>query len=57
MRRCWRTGDFLPEDPQQVAELMDIHKGTERTLREVLFPAIRQSYEELLAAVEDGAIR
>ncbi len=43
-----------PEDPQQVADLMDIHKGTERTLREVLFPAIRQSYEELLGAVQAG---
>jgi UDP:flavonoid glycosyltransferase YjiC (YdhE family) len=43
-----------PEDPQQVADLMDIHKGTERTLREVLFPAICQSYDELLAAVEAG---
>jgi UDP:flavonoid glycosyltransferase YjiC (YdhE family) len=43
-----------PDDPQQVAELMDIHKGTERTLREVLFPAIRQSYDELLAAVLSG---
>ncbi|HEY3989376.1 MAG TPA: glycosyltransferase [Acidobacteriaceae bacterium] len=43
-----------PDDPQQVADLMDIHKGTERTLREVLFPAIRQSYEELLAAVRAG---
>jgi rhamnosyltransferase subunit B len=43
-----------PDDPQQVADLMDIHKGTERTLREVLFPAIRQSYEELLAAVRTG---
>src|ERR1700742_294632 len=32
-----------PDDPQQVADLMDIHKGTERTLRKVLFPAIRQS--------------
>jgi rhamnosyltransferase subunit B len=40
-----------PDNPQQVAELMDIRKGTERTLREVLFPAIRQSYEELLSAV------
>ena len=36
-----------PDDPQQVADLMDIHKGTERTLRDVLFPAIRQSYDEL----------
>jgi UDP:flavonoid glycosyltransferase YjiC (YdhE family) len=43
-----------PEDAQQVADLMDIRKGTERTLREVLFPAIRQSYDELLAAVEAG---
>jgi UDP:flavonoid glycosyltransferase YjiC (YdhE family) len=43
-----------PQDPQQVADLMDIRKGTERTLREVLFPAIRQSYDELLAAVETG---
>ncbi len=31
---------------------MDIRKGTERTLREILFPAIRQSYRELLAVVE-----
>jgi UDP:flavonoid glycosyltransferase YjiC (YdhE family) len=31
---------------------MDIRKGTERTLREILFPAIRQSYQELLAAVQ-----
>jgi rhamnosyltransferase subunit B len=43
-----------PDDPRQVAELMDIRKGTERTLREVLFPAIRQSYEELLSAVQAG---
>jgi rhamnosyltransferase subunit B len=41
-----------PEDPQQVADLMDIHKGTERTLRDVLFPVIRQSYDELRRAVE-----
>src|SRR6201994_1173122 len=48
-----RVGPSLkPEDPEQVAALMDIRKGTERTLREILFPAIRQSYLELLAAVE-----
>ena len=41
-----------PEDNRLVAMLMDIRKGTERTLREILFPAIRQSYSELLAAVE-----
>jgi rhamnosyltransferase subunit B len=43
-----------PEDSGLVAMLMDIRKGTERTLREILFPAIRQSYRELLAAVESG---
>jgi rhamnosyltransferase subunit B len=42
-----------PEDNRLVAMLMDIRKGTERTLREILFPAIRQSYQELLAAVQD----
>jgi UDP:flavonoid glycosyltransferase YjiC (YdhE family) len=41
-----------PEDNQLIAMLMDIRKGTERTLREILFPAIRQSYRELLAAVQ-----
>jgi rhamnosyltransferase subunit B len=41
-----------PGDNRLVAMLMDIRKGTERTLREILFPAIRQSYRELLAAVE-----
>ncbi len=41
-----------PENNQLVAMLMDIRKGTERTLREILFPAIRQSYRELLAVVE-----
>jgi rhamnosyltransferase subunit B len=41
-----------PEDNQLVAMLMDIRKGTERTLREILFPAIRQSYRELLAVIE-----
>src|ERR1700761_6084470 len=41
-----------PEDNQLVAMLMDIRKGTERTWREILFPAIRQIYSELLAAVE-----
>ena len=52
----WKVGPTLnPDDPRQVSQLMDIHKGTERTLREVLFPAIRESYQELKAAVEaDG---
>lgn len=52
-----RVGPALrPDDAQQMAELMDIRKGTERTLREVLFPAIRQSYDELLAAVQGAEL-
>jgi rhamnosyltransferase subunit B len=48
-----RVGPSLnPQDPRQVAMLMDIRKGTERTLREILFPAIGHSYQELRAAVE-----
>ncbi len=51
----FKVGPTLnPEDAQQVAHLMDIRKGTERTLREVLFPGIRQSYDELLAAIAAG---
>lgn len=42
-----------PEDSELVALLMDIHKGTERTLREILFPAIRESYADLLAVVQE----
>ena len=43
-----------PEDSELVALLMDIRKGTERTLREVLFPAIRDSYADLLAVVQEN---
>jgi rhamnosyltransferase subunit B len=44
--------DQDPHDSRLVAMIYDIKKGTERGLREFLFPAIRQSYEDLLAAVE-----
>ena len=44
-----------PEDSALVAMLMDIRKGTEDTLRKILFPAIRATYDDLLAIVqEDG---
>ncbi len=46
-----------PNDSRLVAMIYDIKKGTERGLREFLFPSIRDSYEDLLAAVraEGGA--
>jgi UDP:flavonoid glycosyltransferase YjiC (YdhE family) len=43
--------DQDPADSRLVAMIYDIKKGTERGLREFLFPAIRDSYDDLLAAV------
>jgi UDP:flavonoid glycosyltransferase YjiC (YdhE family) len=43
--------DQDPTDSRLVAMIYDIKKGTERGLREFLFPAIRESYEDLMAAV------
>ena len=45
--------DQDPNDTRLVAMIYDIKKGTERGLREFLFPVIRESYDDLLAAVED----
>jgi UDP:flavonoid glycosyltransferase YjiC (YdhE family) len=39
-------------DKELVAKIYDKKKGTEYGLREFLFPVIRNSYEDLLAAVE-----
>jgi UDP:flavonoid glycosyltransferase YjiC (YdhE family) len=44
--------DQDPSDKRMVEMIWDIKKGTERGLREFLFPAIRDSYQDLLAAVE-----
>ncbi|MFT4113512.1 glycosyltransferase [Silvibacterium sp.] len=41
-----------PNDKRMVEMIWDIKKGTERGLREFLFPSIRDSYEDLMAAVE-----
>ncbi len=43
--------DQDPHDKQMVEMIWDIKKGTERGLREFLFPAIRDSYHDLLEAV------
>jgi rhamnosyltransferase subunit B len=49
--------DQDPSDKKLVEMIYDIKKGTERGLREFLFPALRQSYDDLMAAVtaEGGA--
>jgi rhamnosyltransferase subunit B len=47
--------DQDPNDTRMVEMIYDVKRGTERGLREFLFPAIRESYDDLLAAVEaDG---
>jgi rhamnosyltransferase subunit B len=47
--------DQDPSDSRLVAMIYDIKKGTERGLREFLFPAIRESYEDLMASISgDG---
>ena len=46
--------DQDPHDKRMVEMIWDIKKGTERGLREFLFPAIRDSYQDLLAAVTAG---
>lgn len=43
--------DYDAHDARLAAMIYDIRKGTERGLRELLFPVLRQSYEDLLAAV------
>lgn len=42
--------DQDPNDKRMVEMIWDIKKGTERGLREFLFPVIRDSYQDLLAA-------
>jgi rhamnosyltransferase subunit B len=44
--------DQDPSDKRMVEMVYDIKKGTETGLREFLFPAIRDSYDDLLAAVQ-----
>jgi UDP:flavonoid glycosyltransferase YjiC (YdhE family) len=46
--------DQNPHDKHMVEMIWDIKKGTERGLREFLFPAIRDSYHDLLGAVTAG---
>lgn len=44
--------DQDPLDTRLIAMIYDIKHGTETGLREFLFPSLRQSYDDLLAAVQ-----
>ena len=43
--------DIDPEDKLQAEMIYDVRKGTERGLREFLFPSLRQTYDDFTAAV------
>jgi UDP:flavonoid glycosyltransferase YjiC (YdhE family) len=43
--------DIDPENTLMAEMVYDVRKGTERGLREFLFPALRQTYDDLLDAV------
>lgn len=42
--------DIDPKNTLMIAMIYDVKKGTERGLREFLFPALRQTYDDLLHA-------
>ena len=42
--------DIDPTDSRLIAMIYDVKKGTETGLREFLFPVLRQTYDDLLAA-------
>jgi rhamnosyltransferase subunit B len=42
--------DATPDDRELIALAMDLKKGPERVLRDIVLPVLRESYEDLLAA-------
>jgi rhamnosyltransferase subunit B len=47
--------DIDPTDSRLIAMIYDVKKGTETGLREFLFPVLRQTYDDLLAAATQPA--
>jgi UDP:flavonoid glycosyltransferase YjiC (YdhE family) len=43
--------NIMSDDAEMVRDLMDAKRGTERLFREVLFPALRESYADLMSAM------
>ncbi len=44
--------DIDPDDRELAREFMDAKTGTEKLLREMLFPALRHAYDDLTAAIK-----
>src|SRR5688572_4720642 len=45
---------LVPGDKDLARELMDSRKGSEKILREIIMPSLRQMYDDLMRAVEDA---
>jgi rhamnosyltransferase subunit B len=48
--------DIDPDDRQLAREIMDAKTGTEKLLREILFPNVRPMYDDLMKAVEGADV-
>lgn len=46
--------NLSPDDTNLAREMMDAKKGTERIIREILFPVIRESYVDLMRAIPEA---
>jgi rhamnosyltransferase subunit B len=49
-----RPDHISPEDPEMMALMMDLQKGTERIVRDYLFANIRETYTDLMVAARDA---
>lgn len=47
-----RPDQISPNDPETIARIMDLKKGTERLLRDYIFANLRQTYADLLAIAQ-----
>lgn len=46
--------DVNPNDRELLARVMDVHRGTEFLVRDLLMPGLREAYNDLAAAAEDA---
>jgi rhamnosyltransferase subunit B len=49
-----RPDHISPEDPEMMALMMDLQKGSERIVRDYLFANIRETYIDLMVAARDA---
>jgi UDP:flavonoid glycosyltransferase YjiC (YdhE family) len=47
-----RPDQVSPDDPETIARMMDLKKGTERLLRDYIFANLRQTYADLMAIAQ-----